>query len=87
MSEQSLEEKSRSIIDGEIIKALKGEPNDLVPQDNKLSAIDIILAHSFPYGKHENRFPKFRMNSPKKDYVLNVELTKILFVLNVKEEN
>jgi len=50
-----------------------------------LTAIDIILKHSFPNGKDCDYNPKFRMNNPKKDYVLNQELTKILKILDVKE--
>ena len=50
-----------------------------------LTDIDIILKHSFPNGKDGDYNPKFRMNNPKKDYVLNQELNKILKILDVKE--
>jgi len=51
-----------------------------------LTAIEIILKHSFPNGKDDDYNPKFRMSSPKKDYVLNKELTKILKVLDADKK-
>lgn len=48
-----------------------------------VSLEEIILKHSFPNGKDENGFPKFRMKHPDCDYVMNMELTKVIRVIEV----
>lgn len=51
-----------------------------------ISLAEVILRHSFPIGKDENYMPKFRMKNPEVDYVMNEELTKVIRVIEVKNE-
>lgn len=48
-----------------------------------VSLAQVILRHGFPNGKDENYMPKFRMKNPDVDYVMNLELTKVIRVIEV----
>jgi len=54
--------------------------------DNSISVAGLIVKHGFPNGKDENYMPKFRMKNPDVDYVLNTELTKIINIIEIKQE-
>ena len=54
--------------------------------ENSISIAGLIIKHGFPNGKDENYMPKFRMKNPDVDYVLNTELTKIINIIEIKQE-
>lgn len=57
--------------------------NNMKEYKESMSALDVILLHSFPSGKDEDGNPKFTMYNPTVDYVLDIDLKKIIKVIHL----